>query len=90
MTRATASNTLLQAARHRHGWTQQALADQLGTTPLAINRWEQGKAAPSAYFRTRLCDLFGLSMQELGLAQRESPESLSPRPAFWLVPSQST
>jgi transcriptional regulator with XRE-family HTH domain/tetratricopeptide (TPR) repeat protein len=85
-TRATTPNTLLQAARHRHGWTQQALADQLGTTPLAINRWEQGKAAPSAYFRTRLCDLFGLTTQELGLALRESPESLSPRPALWLVP----
>src|SRR5260370_14871969 len=84
--RATAPNTLLQAARHRHGWTQQALADQLGTTPLAINRWEQGKAPPSAYFRTSLCDLFGLTMQELGLAQRESTESLSPRNAFCLVP----
>ncbi len=63
-TRATTPNTLLKAARHRHGWTQQALAGQLGTTSQAINRWDQGKALPSAYFRTRLCDLFGLTTEE--------------------------
>src|SRR5947209_3936614 len=83
VTRATASNTLLQAARHKRAWTQQALADRLGTTPLAINRWEQGKTVPSAYFRTRLCDVFGLSEAELGLGSR-TPQA-SPV-ALWLVP----
>src|SRR5258706_10110116 len=63
-TRATTPNTLLKAARHRHSWTQQALAGQVGTTSQAINRWDQGKALPSAYFRTRLCDLFGLTTEE--------------------------
>lgn len=81
--REAVPNTLLRAARHRRNWTQQILADQLGTTPLAINRWEQGKAVPSAYFRTRLCDLFNLSEEELGLAQRELRVS---RTELWLMP----
>lgn len=84
-------NALLREARHQRGWTQQALADLLGTTPLAINRWEQDKAFPSAYFRTGLCDLFGLSEAELGLASREaqtSPISLVCM-RCWLPPSQA-
>src|SRR5258706_4553642 len=81
--REAAPNALLLAARHRRAWTQQTLADQLGTTPLAINRWEQGKAFPSAYFRTRLCDLFGLGEAELGFAPRE-PQAAPV--ALWLVP----
>jgi tetratricopeptide (TPR) repeat protein/transcriptional regulator with XRE-family HTH domain len=81
--REAVPNTLLRAARHRRSWTQQALADQLGTTPLAINRWEQGKAVPSAYFRTKICDLFGLTEAELGLRPHE-PQA--PQTALWLVP----
>src|SRR5258706_549880 len=81
--REAVPNPLVRAARHRRNWTQQVLADQLGTTPVAINRWEQGKAIPSPYFRTKLGDLFGLTEAELGLAARE-PQA--PQTEFWLVP----
>ncbi len=44
------------------------LADQLGTTPITIARWEQGKTAPGPFSKNRLCELFGKSPEALGLA----------------------
>src|SRR6266699_181281 len=65
-------NQTLRKARELRGWTQQELADKLGTTPLAINRWEQGKTFPSSFYRTKLCDVFKTSVEALGLV-REAP-----------------
>lgn len=56
---------LLHAARLHHGWSQQAVADQIGTTPNTVSRWELGLSIPGPYFRARLCDLFGISQQVL-------------------------
>src|SRR5437773_7214707 len=57
----------LAQARYQRDWSQQELADQLGTTPLNISRWERGLTSPNPYFRHKLCALFGLSETELGL-----------------------
>ncbi len=57
----------LAQARYQRCWSQQELADQLGTTPLNISRWERGLTSPNPYFRHKLCALFGLSEVELGL-----------------------
>ncbi|HET8840033.1 MAG TPA: helix-turn-helix domain-containing protein [Ktedonobacteraceae bacterium] len=58
----------LKQERIQHNWRQQDLADQLGTTVVTVQRWERGSHQPSAYFRIKLCVLFGKSAQELGLA----------------------
>src|SRR5260370_37236363 len=57
----------LQQARHQRHWSQQELADLLGTTPLNISRWVHGLTTPNPYFRHKLRDLFGKSEIELGL-----------------------
>src|SRR5260370_28560762 len=57
----------LAQARYQRDWSQQELADLLGTTPLNISRWERGLTSPNPYFRHKLCALFGLSEIELGL-----------------------
>src|SRR5260370_11582609 len=57
----------LAQARYQRDWSQQELADLLGTTPLNISRWERGLTSPNPYFRHKLCTLFGLSEIELGL-----------------------
>ncbi len=54
--KAGAPNQTLRKARELRGWTQQELADKLDTTPLAINRWEQGKTFPSSFYRTKSSD----------------------------------
>lgn len=53
--------------RKNRKWSQQEVADRLGTTQHNVSRWERGQTAPGSYFRTRLCELFGKQPQELGL-----------------------
>ena len=68
--------THLRNERLRKSWTQQELADQLGTTKLTVGRWERGVTVPGPYFRLRLAALFGKSVEELGLVEvHASPPS---------------
>ena len=67
----------LVAERLRRRWTQLEVADQLGTTPGNVSRWERGITSPGPYFRRKLCELFGSSAQELGLTWGESDDALS-------------
>lgn len=60
-------NKKLRYERERRSWSQQELADQVGTTPLNISRWERGVNQPGPYFRQQLSTLFGLTPQQLGL-----------------------
>ncbi len=54
----------LRVGRH---WRQQDVADQLGIALVTMQRWERGFQQPSAFYRVKLCALFGVSAQELGL-----------------------
>lgn len=67
------ANTKLKEERLGRGWSQQHVADQLGTAVVTVNRWERGSQQPSAYFRLKLCALFGKSAEELGLISESSP-----------------
>ena len=67
----------LSAERLRRRWSQLEVADQLGTTPGNVSRWERGITSPGPYFRRKLCELFGKSAQELGLTWDESNDFLS-------------
>ncbi|HTK07740.1 MAG TPA: NB-ARC domain-containing protein [Ktedonobacteraceae bacterium] len=60
-------NDRLRQHRIQRNWRQQDIADQLETTITTIHRWERGCQQPGAYYRAKLCELFGLSAQELGL-----------------------
>jgi len=66
-------NEHLRKLRIGRNWRQQDLADQLGVTVVTIQRWERGIQHPSAYYRVKLCTLFGLSSQELGLVEGFPP-----------------
>src|SRR6266571_4206637 len=60
-------NLRLQEARALKGWSQETLAAQLGTTFETVSRWERGLMLPTPYFRTRLCAVFGMTAEALGL-----------------------
>src|SRR5437588_5047575 len=60
-------NLRLQEARALKGWSQEALAAQLGTTFETVSRWERGLMLPTPYYRTRLCAVFGMTAEALGL-----------------------
>lgn len=69
----------LRALRLLRGWSQRDVADALqrldidaGLAPCAvsedlISRWECGKRKPSPYYRKRLCVLFQVTADKLGV-----------------------
>jgi transcriptional regulator with XRE-family HTH domain len=90
------ARTQLVEARKRQQWSQQEVADRLGTTQHNVSRWERGETRPGAYFRAKLCALFGMSAEELDLLSTAEGEASAPRlssaspssslPPVWLVP----
>lgn len=65
--RQTEPNARLRHYRLQRHWSQKELAQLLGTTYLTVCRWENGTTSPSLFFRKQLCELFGVSPEELGL-----------------------
>ena len=63
----------LRRERQRRGWSREYVAEQIGLADAkTIGRWERGVAFPSSYFLQKLCTLFGMLAQDLGLYQEES------------------
>jgi uncharacterized protein HemY/transcriptional regulator with XRE-family HTH domain len=67
----------LRQERIQRNLRQHDLAEQLGTSVATIQRWERGSHQPSAYFRVKLCALFGKSAQELGFVSDDSSSNHS-------------
>ncbi len=67
----------LRLERLQRQWSQQELADRIGTTVVTINRWERGVTTPTPYFRLKLCAIFGKSAPELGLLPAEITNNTS-------------
>jgi len=60
-------NWRLRLARERRGWTQEELAERVGASPLSVGRWERGSVTPGPHYRRKLCELYTLSAEDLGL-----------------------
>ncbi len=65
-------NVQLKHEREQRNFSQEQLAQAIGTTALNISRWERGITSPSLHFRQKLIEFFGKSAEELGLNQRVS------------------
>jgi len=68
----------LTEARMLHNWSQQEVADRIGTTHVNVSRWERGITRPNPYFRRKLCALFGKSEEELELVPPSLQELEAP------------
>ncbi|MGI9059581.1 MAG: tetratricopeptide repeat protein, partial [Ktedonobacteraceae bacterium] len=68
----------LTEARMQHSWSQQEVADRIGTTHVNVSRWERGITRPNPYFRRKLCALFGRSEEELELVPPPPQELETP------------
>lgn len=76
------SNERLRQERQRRGWTREYVADQIGIADVkTIGRWERGIAFPRAYFLQKLCTLFGMLAQDLGLYEESTgcPDTWTPQ-----------
>src|SRR5258708_21322014 len=78
---AKAARVRLIEERKRRQWSQQEVANLLGTTRHNVSRWESGTTTPGPYFRARLCELFGKKPQDLGLSTNQISGEQPPPPA---------
>lgn len=88
----TILNDRLRQARLARGWTQQEVADAIGTTKLTVGRWERGERIPQRFYWKKLCEVFGADEFQLGL-RPDPPMSTSlthttpaPPPPLWTIP----
>lgn len=58
------------------GWTQTQLAEKLGITDKAISKWETGRSMPDLSLFRPLCNLLGITLNELFLGERIADENL--------------
>lgn len=65
--KSKSGNSRLRQEREQRGWTQSEVAERLRTTRINVGRWENGLTFPSPYYRQKLAELFGKSLQELDL-----------------------
>ncbi|PWM45601.1 MAG: hypothetical protein DBX47_04160 [Clostridiales bacterium] len=45
--------------------TQEQLGQKLGLTPQAVSKWEKGLTMPDILLLPELCDIFGISIDDL-------------------------
>ena len=63
--------------RKQHGFTQQALAEQLNYSDKAVSKWERGEALPDVQTIGEIAFLFHLTVDELIYSEPESIEKIS-------------
>jgi transcriptional regulator with XRE-family HTH domain len=82
----------LRQERERRSWSQQDVADKVGTTQLTVGRWERGITMPGPYYRQKLCEIFEKTAQELGLVsesvETEQATPVPPHTSSTILPSQ--
>jgi transcriptional regulator with XRE-family HTH domain len=81
-------NKMLHRARVLRGWSQATLARQLDTSRKNVSRWERGETVPSPYYRERLCQLFNMDAQALGLLpslEKNHPSNAGMSPTLPLI-----
>ena len=67
-------NYILRSLREKQGWTQEELANKVGTTGVTVSRWESGVTSPGRYLRKMLSNVYGKSIAELNKLLDEGSE----------------
>jgi tetratricopeptide (TPR) repeat protein/transcriptional regulator with XRE-family HTH domain len=60
-------NAALRQARIERCWSQELVAERIGTNAFTVSRWERGYAVPGLYYRQKLIELFAQPPGLLGL-----------------------
>ncbi len=58
-------NNRLKELRAAHGWSQGALADELGVSRQSVNAIETGRYDPSLPLAFRIARLFGVAIEDV-------------------------
>lgn len=65
-----AIGTFIAACRKEQGLTQMQLAEKLNITNRAVSKWETGKSCPDVSIMLDLCDILGITVNELLSGER--------------------
>ena len=76
----------LRRERMRLNWSQERLAEAIGTTSMSINRWEHDKTSPQPHYREQLCHVFHTTADALFGTPDESESQTHPVDSIWNVP----
>jgi tetratricopeptide (TPR) repeat protein/transcriptional regulator with XRE-family HTH domain len=74
------ANLRLRRARDLRGWSQQRVAEAIGTSNVMVSRWESGLVMPGPHFRAQLCELFGQTAEDLGFLPATTSSPLEQPP----------
>jgi len=61
--------TVFKEAREKRGWSQWKAAAELNVDFNTVSRWENGKATPQGRNLHRICEVYGLKIEDLGLGK---------------------
>ena len=65
----------IASQRKNNNLTQAALAEKLGITDRAVSKWERGKGMPDVSIMLDLCEIFGITVNELLCGEKISMEN---------------
>lgn len=86
---AQKTGSLIAAIRKEQNRTQQDLANELGVSSAAISKWERGKGMPDVSIMLDLCDILGITVNELLSGERIAMENYQKRAEENLMELQS-
>lgn len=78
----------IATCRKEKGLTQMQLAEKLNITNRAVSKWETGKCMPDASLMLDLCDMLGITVNELLSGERITMEDYQKRAEENLVEIQ--
>ena len=67
----------ISSQRKMKNLTQAALAEKLGITDRAVSKWERGKGLPDVSLMLDLCEIFGITVNELLSGEEISMENIN-------------
>lgn len=67
----------ISSQRKTKNLTQAALAEKLGITDRAVSRWERGKGLPEVSLMLELCEILGITVNELLSGEKINMENKS-------------
>lgn len=76
--------------RKAHGMTQEELSEAVGVTRQTISKWELDSSTPDLDYLCKLCDLFGVTADDLIRPEKETSESTPPLPRTKTTPPSSS
>ncbi len=65
----------ISSCRKEKGLTQRQLAEKLNITDRAVSKWETGKSVPDASIMLDLCEILGITVNELLSGERITMEN---------------